>query len=67
MKIRDRRVLILEEVSVLERVWLVRNLLERLILDLMPVVGGLVQHEEAVLLEPVDGGAHLWVSLEYLV
>ena len=33
----------------------------------MPVVGGLVQHEEAVLLEPVDGGAHLWVSLEYLV
>ena len=57
----------MEEVSVLERVWLVGNLLETLILDLMPVVGGLVQHEEAVLLEPVDGGAHRWVSLEYLV
>ena len=57
----------MEEVSVLERVGLVGDLLETLILDLMPVVGGLVQHEEAVLLEPVDGGAHRWVSLEYLV
>ena len=57
----------MEEVSVLERVWLVGYLLETLILDFMPVVGGLVQHEEAVLLELVDGGAHRWVSLEYLV
>ena len=33
----------------------------------MPVVRWLVLHEKAVFAHLVDGGSHLWVTLEYLV
>ena len=67
MQVRDCWILILEQIGVLERVWLVRNFLESFGTNLLPIVGGLQLHEHAVLLEFVYGGAHGRVTLEYLV
>ena len=59
-------IVVLEQVSVFERVGLIWHLLERLSSDLLPVVGGFELHEEAVLHEFVDGGSHLRVAQEHL-
>lgn len=66
LEVRDGRVVILEQVGVLERVRSVGYLLERLALDLLPVVRWLVQHEHPVAFHVFDRRPHLWVALENL-
>ena len=56
----------MEKIGVFERVWFVRHLLERLGLNLRPVVRWLQFHEHPVLLYLVNGRAHCGVALKYL-
>ena len=64
--VADDRIFILQQVQVSEWVRLVWHFLVRFCRNLLPIVRGLVLHEDSVFLESVEGGSELSVTLEYL-
>ena len=66
VQVRDVGILVLKKIGVFERVWFVRHFLERLGLNLRPVVRWLQFHEHTVLFYLVNGRAHCGVALKYL-
>ena len=57
IQVADGWILVLQQVLILERVRSVGHLLVRFGSDFGPVVGGLVQHEEAMFLESFNRGS----------
>ena len=66
LKIRYLLILVLQQISVLHRIWSVGYLLEFLISYLFPVVLWFIMHEESVFFDPFPAYSHIWLLCQDL-